>query len=84
MFVTISRNQQKSWHRPKKDFAIPVFLNSRGAPRPKKRIEAERFRRVAPVVDKAAAADLEAPESGIATPPEPPHRPPLVPGVGAL
>ncbi|HEV2302115.1 MAG TPA: hypothetical protein VGR91_11165 [Stellaceae bacterium] len=63
---------------------MPVLLNSRGGPRPKKRVEARRSRNLASFVNKAAAADPQAPDSGIATPPEQPHRPWLVPGIGKL
>jgi hypothetical protein len=78
MVVTISL----SW--PEKDFAVPDFLSSRGAPRRKKRGEAGITRKVAPAVDEAAAADPKAPDSGIPTPSEQPHRPWLVPGAGKL
>ncbi len=63
---------------------MPDLLNSGGAPRGRKRGGAGRSRKAAPVVEEAVAANSKGAESGIATPPEQPHRPWLVPGVGKL
>jgi hypothetical protein len=63
---------------------MPDLPNSRDAPRGRKRGGAERFRKAAPVVEEAVSADSETAESDIATPPQQPHRPWLVPGIGKL
>jgi hypothetical protein len=63
---------------------MPDFLNSRGAPRRKRRGEAETSRKLMPAVDKVAAADAKAPDRSNAAPSEQPHRPWRVPGAGKL
>jgi hypothetical protein len=64
---------------------MSVVLNSREDPRQKKASEAERsLKKAAADTSRPAASDHEAPDNGLATPPEQPHRPWLVPGTGRL